>query len=75
MIALFGSHAHLDPFWTIDAFYAAAEAILLTHFRESIQQVFGDYGLGSALASFQGDLPLTQPPSTLILQNTLATHQ
>jgi RNase P/RNase MRP subunit POP5 len=29
------------------------EAALLAVFRDSLQQTFGDYGLGSALASFQ----------------------
>ena len=33
---------------------SADEAALLAVFRESLQQTFGDYGLGSALASFQG---------------------
>lgn len=35
---------------------SAGEAGLLTVFRENLQQTFGDYGLGSALASFQGML-------------------
>ena len=34
---------------------AAAEAVLLGAVRDSVQQNFGDYGLGCALASFQGE--------------------
>lgn len=30
------------------------EGILLQVFRDELQRAFGDYGLGSALASFQG---------------------
>jgi hypothetical protein len=33
----------------------AAEQALLPAFRESLQKNFGDYALGSALASFQGE--------------------
>lgn len=36
------------------------EAGLLAAIRDSLQQTFGDYGLGSALASFQGT---SHPPS------------
>lgn len=32
----------------------AAEAVLLGAFRDSLQQNFGDHGLGCALASLQG---------------------
>lgn len=35
----------------------AAEAALLATFRDSLQQNFGDWGLGCALASFQGKSP------------------
>ncbi len=35
----------------------AAEAALLATFRDSLQQNFGDFGLGCALASFQGKFP------------------
>ena len=38
------------------------EAVLLAVFRESIQQNFGDFGLGSALASFQGAAPTGHRP-------------
>lgn len=34
----------------------AAEAVLLGAVRDSVQQNFGDYGLGCALASFQGEM-------------------
>ena len=36
----------------------ADEAVLLGAFRDSLQLHFGDHGLGSALASFQGALTL-----------------
>ena len=32
----------------------ADEAVLLAAFRDSLRQNFGDHGLGTALASFQG---------------------
>lgn len=46
--------AALPPLHSTAVMPPADEGVLLSVVRESIQQNFGDYGLGSALASFQG---------------------
>lgn len=44
-------------------------------FREGLQQLFGDYGLGSALASFQGTHALLMQFFTAINGSQLAFHR
>ena len=39
----------------------ADDAVLLAAFRDSLQQNFGDHGLGSALASLQGEQSAAMP--------------
>ena len=52
----------------------ADDAVLLTAFRDSLQQNFGDHGLGSALASLQGELSCAVLPALLFSVFELANR-